>query len=380
MVFMEKNLDYYLNKITQSNIIHIVATLPNKNSEFKKAEVDISQSLARISYYTTAQVFHKTTDSDIMSLAPLLLKDFSQLHFFSNEKEFMLKVTKKSVLFNVVNSTTPPTPINKAKNYIIPQGEIVPPLIDMGVLTKSGKVVSGMNDKFKQINRFLEIIDDSIGTKQITRLNIIDFGCGKSYLTFVLYYYLTKIKKINACIIGLDLKEDVIAACNEAATKYGYKNLIFKVGDINGFTSPMPVDMVITLHACDTATDYALFNAIKWGAKFIFSVPCCQHELNQQIYTPNLSILTRYGVAQERLCALLTDVIRCNLLEASGYKTQLLEFIDFNHTPKNLLIRATLSNITQNIRESRLKEVVAVNKEFNLFPKLYDLLKNDHLI
>ncbi len=376
---MEKNLDYYLGHIAQNNISYIVASLPKKQSEFKKAEVDLTPSIARISYYTTDKVFHKTTNPDILSLGLLLLQDFSQLHFFSDEKEFMLKISKKNVLFNAVNNATPPQ-INKGKNYIIPQGTIVPPLIDMGVINKSGKVISGMNDKFKQINRFLEIIDDSIGNKQISRLNIIDFGCGKSYLTFILYYYLTYIKKINCNIIGLDLKEDVIKACNEAAEKYKYKNLIFKVGDINGFKSPMPVDMVISLHAYDTATDYALFNAIRWGAKFIFSVPCCQHELNQQIFSDDLTILTRYGVAQERLCALFTDVIRCNLLETVGYKTQLLEFIDFNHTPKNLLIRASLSNITKNIRDQRLKEVVELNKEFNLFPKLYDLLKNEHLI
>ena len=378
---MEKNLDYYLGKISQEKIVHIVATLPQKNSEFKKAEVDLSPALGRISYYTTDKVFHKSVDSEIEKLSKMLLKDFTQLHYFSDEKEFMIKVTKKSVLFNAVKTTSPaPQTENKTKNYIIPQGEIVPPLIDMGIFNKSGKVISGMHDKFKQINRFLEIIDDSIKNLKISRLNVIDFGCGKSYLTFILYYYLTKIKKIDCNIIGLDLKEDVIASCNETAKKYGYKNLTFKVGDINGFSSPMPVDMVITLHACDTATDYALFNAIKWGAKFIFSVPCCQHELNQQIYSTDLTILTRYGVAQERLCAIFTDVIRCNLLETLGYKTQLLEFIDFDKTPKNLLIRATLSNITQNIRDARLKEVIELNKEFNLFPKLYALLKNDHLI
>lgn len=269
---------------------------------------------------------------------------------------------------------------NKEKNYILKEGMIIEPLIDLGVFTKEGKVVKSKYDKYKQINRFVEIIDDEIKKNDYKELTILDFGCGKSYLTFVLYYYFVKIKNIKVKMIGLDLKKDVIKKCNDIAKSYNYENLHFELGDINGFKYNNKVDMVITLHACDTATDYALYNAIKWNSKMIFSVPCCQHEFNKDMKSEDLSILTRYGIIQERVAALMTDAVRGNLLEAVGYKTQLLEFIDIAHSPKNILIRASKGKVSKEKREKAIEEVNNLIKEFNFNPTLYKLLKEDSLI
>lgn len=266
---------------------------------------------------------------------------------------------------------------NREKNYILKEGMIIEPLIDLGVFTREGKVVNSKYDKYKQINRFVEIIDDEIKKNDYKELTILDFGCGKSYLTFVLYYYFVEIKKINVKMIGLDLKEDVIKKCNDIAKRYKYDNLHFELGDINGFKYNNKVDMVITLHACDTATDYALYNAIKWNSKMIFSVPCCQHEFNKQMKSDEFSILTKYGIIQERMAALMTDSVRANLLEAMGYKTQLLEFIDIAHSPKNILIRASKSKISLDKKKEALDEINRLNKEFNFSPTLYKLLEND---
>ena len=230
---------------------------------------------------------------------------------------------------------------NRTKKYIIQEGKPVAFMIDLGVMGQDGKIIRTRYDKFRQINRFLEYIEDILPKLDKEReLTIIDFGCGKSYLTFAMYYYLKELKGYNIRIIGLDLKADVIEHCNELRTRYGYDKLDFYVGDIATYKDVDKVDMVVTLHACDTATDYALAKAVKWGAEVILSVPCCQHEANRTIKSDILSPVMDYGILKERMAAIVTDAARAKLLTANGYDTQILEFIDMEHTPKNLLIRA----------------------------------------
>ena len=230
---------------------------------------------------------------------------------------------------------------NRSKNYIIEEGRPVPFLQDLGVMTQSGEIVRTKFDKFRQINRFLEFIEDILPQLPKDReVTILDFGCGKSYLTFAMYYYLHELKKYDIRIIGLDLKTDVIKHCNQLAEKYGYEKLKFLEGNIADYTGVNEVDMVVTLHACDTATDFALAKAIGWNAKVILSVPCCQHELHFQMKNDVLEPIFSYGLLQERMAALVTDGLRAEYLRREGYDAQILEFIDMEHTPKNILIRA----------------------------------------
>ena len=233
---------------------------------------------------------------------------------------------------------------NRKKQYILDPEQKVEFLVDLGVQTKEGKIVHARYDKFRQINRFLEFIEDILPQLPKNReITILDFGCGKSYLTFAMYYYLKVLKGYSVKITGLDLKADVIEHCNRLAEKYGYEKLHFYVGDIAGYEGESRVDMVVTLHACDTATDYALDKAVRWGAKVILSVPCCQHELNGQMENDILAPVFQYGLIKERMAALFTDALRDRILESKGYEVQLLEFIDMEHTPKNILIRAVKS-------------------------------------
>ncbi len=229
---------------------------------------------------------------------------------------------------------------NREKQYILKEGIPVPFLMDLGVQTKDGKIIRSKYDKFRQINRFLEFIQDVLpALPKDRKVSILDFGCGKSYLTFAMYYYLKVLNHYDIDIIGLDLKKDVIRKCNELKDKYGYDGLQFLEGDIRGYNEKEEVDMVVTLHACDTATDHAIAKAIAWNARVILSVPCCQHELNAQIECKELAPVLKYGLLKERMAALLTDGIRASLMEIYGYDTQVLEFIDMSHTPKNILLR-----------------------------------------
>ena len=257
---------------------------------------------------------------------------------------------------------------NRAKKYIIQEGTPVGFMVDLGVMTTDGKIVRTRYDKFRQINRFLEYIEDILPKLDKEReLTIIDFGCGKSYLTFAMYYYLKELKGYNIRIIGLDLKADVIEHCNELRTRYGYDKLDFYVGDIATYKDVDKVDMVVTLHACDTATDYALAKAVKWGAEVILSVPCCQHEANRTIKSDILSPVMDYGILKERMAAIVTDAARAKLLTANGYDTQILEFIDMEHTPKNLLIRAVKSSKEDISAREKTKDMLeALNLELTI--------------
>lgn len=374
-----------LRKIAELSPVKIVlSNVADKEQRIQKVQIEKKEKHFQIAQYSDKQVFHKNVEEE--ELVSFCIEEFGvnflQLNAWMLGGEASLKLTKKrKLLFDIKKADNSALADevrdnNRKKNYILEEGRVIEPLIDMGIFTKEGKIVSSMYDKFKQINRFIEIIDDELKKKIITHLNIIDFGCGKSYLTFIVYYYLTEIKKIKVNMIGLDLKEDVIRKCNKAAKKYGYENLSFELGDINGYSAPFKVDMVITLHACDMATDFALYNAVSWGAGYIFSVPCCQHELNAEIKSEKFSLMTRYGIIKERFSALITDAIRGNLLEYMGYNVNLLEFVDLSHTPKNILIRAVKNpNKAESVKLRAMDEVKRMMEEYGLSQALYRMIE-----
>lgn len=274
------------------------------------------------------------------------MEQFKQLQIMTKKTNYTVLVSKKgkvTVQKKAVKGEVKEVDLshNRSKKYILEEGIKVPFLYDLGVQTEDGKIVKSRFDKFRQINRFLEFIEDILPQlskdKEVT---ILDFGCGKSYLTFAMYYYLHELKGYDIRIIGLDLKKDVIHFCNRLSEKYGYEKLQFLEGNISDYTGVEEVDMVVTLHACDTDTDFALAKAVGWNAKVILSVLCCQHELNRQIQSDVLAPILKYGLIKERMAALITDALRAEYLEGEGYDAQILEFIDMEHTPKNILIRA----------------------------------------
>ena len=271
--------------------------------------------------------------------------DFRQIHIDFVEEKVQVQLSKKNKVFWKSDKVAVPKQVNlshnRKKNYLLDDATPYPFLIRLGVQTADGKVKKQKFDKFKQINRFIEFIDDALSYLPKDRqVRILDFGSGKSYLTFALYHYLKIEKGLDIRVTGLDLKKEVIEECASIAKDLGYDQLEFLVGDINDYNEESAVDMVVTLHACDVATDMALARAVKWGARVILSVPCCQHELNRQLDTPALDIMLQHGLVRERFAALATDSIRAEILSLVGYEAQLLEFIDMENTPKNILIRA----------------------------------------
>jgi len=366
----------------------VLSNSSDSGSDYKKYDirrmVHKGKTQYQITAYTEKQAFQ--TNVDMILLQGKILEIFpdkmKQLNAFTADGEISLKITKKGKLLKNINTknsfkSTSDETHNRKKNYILKEGTVIPPLVDMGVFTKEGKVVNSMYDKFKQINRFIEMVDDVLKEHTQDEINIIDFGCGKSYLTFIIYYYLHEIKNKQVNIIGLDLKKDVIEKCNKTSEKYGYKGLKFELGDINGYKTDMRVDMVVTLHACDTATDFALYNAVKWDARYILSVPCCQHEVNKQISSKTLETMMKYGIIKERMSALATDALRGSMLEYQGYRTQLLEFVDMAHSPKNILIRAVKGNVSKEKREKALDEATSMCEFFDIEPTIYKLLKGE---
>ena len=365
-------------KIPTGVVAGVISGKRNKDNKYDKGRIqriaNNDGDLIQLAMYTKTQVFHNNYTEDMFAseITRLLENDFNNLELTTPEFIYSYKVTSKGKLLTNKRRNNNLVTIkdhNKKKNYLLEEGIVVPPLVDLGVMMPDGRIVKASYDKYKQINRFLEIIEDSI--KDERELKIIDFGCGKSYLTFILYYYLVEVKRMKCDIIGLDLKEDVIDKCNELTVKYGYDHLKFLKGDIANFNEQSNVDMIITLHACNTATDFALYHAIRMKCRYIFSVPCCQHEINQELSTRILHPITKFGILKERFSAILTDAIRANLLQYSGYKTQVMEFVDLENSPKNLLIRATYTGSRNN---KALEEVRELIDEYKINQTLYNLL------
>ena len=349
---LRKLIQEYTNK--EEIIQSVIASNPVNRDKISKVKLRPVMVKEQISYqaesFVGTKVYHTNLAPAELAeyMERLMTEDFKQLEMEAESEKVTALVSKKGkVTINrkkkqqTKKLTAEDMSHNKKKQYVLPKDIPVPFLVDLGVQTQEGKIVNARYDKFRQINRYLEFVRDILPSLPKDRtLTIIDFGCGKSYLTFALYYYLKVVNQYDIRVIGLDLKEDVIAKCNELSKKYGYDGLTFHVGDISTYEGVDEVDMVVTLHACDTATDYALEKAVRWNAKVILSVPCCQHEVNKQIACKELEPVLKYGLIKERMSALITDALRANLLEEQGYETQILEFIDMEHTPKNILIRA----------------------------------------
>ena len=381
--------DMDINKLVQevTGIGPYKVILSGGRGEYRKVVFERKMISGRRCYqierYTEKQVFHENIEEDELAetLTGQGIDGYRQLNAFAADEEWDVKISKKGKI-SVNRRKTEGKAItvsgnNRKKKYILEEGMDIPVFTHLGIFTKDGKVVNSMYDKYKQINRFAEIVDDVLKSYNKSSINIVDFGCGKSYLTFIVYYYLHEMKGLDVHITGLDLKEQVIKDCNSLAEKFGYTGLKFELGDIHGYKSDMDVDMVMTLHACDVATDYALYNAICWNAQYILSVPCCQHELNKQIHTDDLAALTRYGIIKERFAALATDSIRGLMLEACGYKTDIMEFIDIAHSPKNLLIRAVKKNISQDKRKRAVSDAENLCRELGVRQTLMDMLRDD---
>ena len=379
-----ESLNNILKKSLNKEFLSAIISNPREKGGIVKIKIRPVEHKDNILYqceeHRNNQVFHHNlNEEEAAGYIENAMQEFKQMQMETRKFRYQVLVSKKGKMtiqrrlqtgrFKEIDLSH-----NRKKHYILEEGKAVPFLQDLGVMTKEGEIVRTKFDKFRQINRFLEFIEDvlpKLDKNQETR--IIDFGCGKSYLTFAMYYYLKVLKGYPVRITGLDLKTDVIEHCSRLAKKFGYDSLEFLHGDIASYEGTDEVDMVVTLHACDTATDYALEKAVRWNAKVILSVPCCQHEVNKQMESELFAPVFHYGIIKERMAALYTDALRAEVLEAMGYRVQILEFIDMEHTPKNLLIRA----VKQGKRKENREAIEAILKEIHTEPTLYRLLMEE---
>ena len=370
-----------------SQILKITASNPiDKHCQFFRITLRQVQIGGKVCFqaekFKDKQVFHENIDME--SLQSWLQ---TNVEFVYKQVCVVLESTDVTYLFSAngkckrlqkatETKNTQVSGVNRTKNYLINEGDNIPALVDLGVFTKDLKIVRPMFDKFKQINRFVEILNHQFKDYTGNKITILDFGCGKSYLTFIVYYYFSVIKSVDVKIIGYDLKADVVKNCNALAQKYGYKNLHFVVADVSkDKLADEYIDCVISLHACDTATDYALHYAISHDVKYIFSVPCCQHEINLSIQSGGeLDCLLKYGLIKERMSALLTDAIRGMILEDCGYSVDMLEFVDFAHSPKNIMIRAYRNKAKSGKNRQNIQDLM---QKYHFNQTLYKLVYGD---
>ena len=378
----------FLDKYVNEDLERILISNARRGSSVSKLQVRPVPVKGEVRYQVTriqgTKAIHENYEKEelISYLTEQMKENFRQLQLEGRYVQGRVLVSKKGKADIKARETkararedfTPMLSHNRKKKYLLQEGIPVPWLVDLGVMTPEGKVRNSRYDKFKQLNRYLEFIQDILPKLPKDReIRIIDFGCGKSYLTFAMYYYLKELNHYDIQVTGLDLKADVIGKCQSLADKYGYDRLDFQQGDIASYEGADQVDMVVTLHACDTATDFALAKAVKWGARVILSVPCCQHELNRQVQNQDLAPVLEYGILKERFAALLTDGLRAQMLKSAGYDTQILEFISMEHTPKNLLIRA-VKNENKKDDPGQRQEWENCIKAFHVEPTLKKLM------
>jgi SAM-dependent methyltransferase len=383
---MNENLKSIEDMIRNGDLIFAVLSNIRKGAQKTYNKLDIKPVLIKGSqlYHVTYQYEKKVLHDNFEATELIDLLDevmgnyFKQGVFYATDGDYQLLFNKK-MEGKII--TKPPSRFkveqehNRKKNYIIPDGEPCDFMTHLGLMDSDGRVFKKKYDKFRQLNKYLEFVSDSMGRlEDLDVIRIIDFGCGKAYLTFALYYYLVKLQNLNVEIVGLDLKEDVIRFCNDTASALGYDGLAFELGDIKDYETEKTVDMVVSLHACDTATDEALIKSVGWDAKIIFAVPCCQHELFKQLENPAMNPLLRYGVIKDKLATLVTDSLRASALECVGYDVQMLEFIDMEHTPKNVLIRAYKADKTEEAIMRAQKEYQLLKATFKAKPSIDRLL------